>query len=51
MHYVYRSLKNSFAENYDLGSLTAGVKFVDYGSLEFFAERSLQEKKVMGAIL
>ena len=41
--------ENSFAENYDLGSLTAGVKFVDYGSIEFFAERSLQEKKVMGA--
>ena len=29
--------ENSFAENYDFGSLTAGVKFVDYGSIEFFA--------------
>ncbi|MDO4162434.1 MAG: outer membrane beta-barrel protein [Pseudomonadota bacterium] len=34
------------ADNFDMGSLTAGIKFVDYGSIELFAERSLQEKKV-----
>lgn len=39
--------ENTLADNYDLGSLTAGVKFVDYGSIEFFAERSTQEKKVI----
>ena len=41
--------ENTHADNYDLGSLTAGVKFVDYGSIEFFAERSAQEKKVIGS--
>lgn len=40
--------ENTHADNYDLGSITAGIKFVDYGSIEFFAGRSMQEKKVLG---
>lgn len=31
-------------ENYDFGSLNAGLKFVDLGSVEVFAKRSLREK-------
>lgn len=38
--------ENSFAENYDLGSLTAGVKFVDYGSIEFLPNVLCKKRKL-----
>jgi len=45
--YVNRTLNVSdvYPDNYDIGNINAGVKFVDFGSLELFAERSMREKK------
>lgn len=42
------NVSDKYPDNYNIGSLTAGIKFVDFGSLEFFAERSLREKKSVG---
>ncbi|MBP5352290.1 MAG: porin family protein [Alphaproteobacteria bacterium] len=39
------NVSDRFPNNYDIGSIVAGVKFVDLGSIEAFAERSMQEKK------
>lgn len=40
-----------YPDNYNTGSLTAGMKFVDLGSIEFFAERSMKEKETVdGAV-
>ena len=40
-----------YPDNYNAGSLTAGVKFVDFGSIEFFAERAMKEKETVdGAV-
>jgi len=36
-----------YPDNYNAGSLTAGVKFVDFGSIEFFAERAMKEKETV----
>ena len=45
--YVNRTLNvaDQYPDNYDIGNINAGVKFVDLGSVEFFAERSMREKK------
>lgn len=40
-----------FPDNYNAGSLTAGVKFMDIGSIEFFAERSMKEKENVDGIV
>ncbi len=39
-----------YPDNYDIGSFTAGLKLVDMGSLELFAERSLKEKETVGGV-
>lgn len=45
--YVNRTLNvaDQYPDNYDIGNINAGVKFVDLGSVEFFAERSMRQKK------
>ena len=40
-----------YPDNYNTGSLTAGVKFVDFGSIEFFAERSMKEKETVDGVV
>lgn len=37
-----------YPDNYDIGAITGGVKLIDMGSLEFFAERSMREKNKIG---
>lgn len=45
--YVNRTLnvKDIMPDNYDITNFNAGIKFVDVGAVEFFAERSLKEKR------
>lgn len=45
--YVNRTLNvgDAYPDNYDIGNINAGVKFVDFGSIELFTERSMREKK------
>lgn len=33
-----------YPDNYDIGSINAGLRFIDLGSVEVFAERSKKEK-------
>lgn len=40
-----------YPDNYNTGSLVAGLKFVDFGSIEFFAERSMKEKESIGDVV
>lgn len=44
------NVNDRYPDNYDIGSLTAGIKLVDLGSLELFAERSLREKKTVNDV-
>ncbi|MBR1903582.1 MAG: outer membrane beta-barrel protein [Alphaproteobacteria bacterium] len=37
-----------YPDNYDIGAITGGVKLLEKGSLEIFAERSMREKKHIG---
>ena len=37
-----------YPDNYDIASINGGVKLIDMGSLELFAERSMREKKHIG---
>lgn len=39
------NVSDLYPGNYDLGSLNAGVKLVDVGAIELFAERSAREKE------
>ena len=39
------NVSDRMPDNYDIGRLSAGLKFVDFGSVEVFAERSTKEKK------
>lgn len=39
-----------YPDNYDIGSLMAGIKLVDMGSLEIFAERSMKVKETVDGI-
>lgn len=44
------NVKGGLPDNYDIGNFNAGLKFVDMGAVEVFAERSLREKKNFGGI-
>lgn len=43
------NVSDKYPDNYNLGSLTAGIKFVNIGSLEMFAERSMREKTAVNS--
>lgn len=45
--YVNRTpnVSDNYPDNYDIANINAGVKLVDLGALEMFAERSMREKK------
>ena len=38
-------VNDNYPDNYDIGSINGGVKFMDLGAVELFAERSMREKK------
>ena len=42
------NLRDSLPDNYDIGSINAGVAYEDIGALEIFAERSMREKRNNG---
>lgn len=44
------NVNDKYPENYDIGSITAGVKFVDLVTVEAFAERSMREKRNVGNV-
>ena len=41
------NVNDRYPDNYDIGSVTAGVKFVDLATIEAFAERSMREKRTI----
>ncbi|MBR2137015.1 MAG: porin family protein [Alphaproteobacteria bacterium] len=41
------NVNDKMPDNYDIGSFNAGIKFVDLGSVELFAERSMREKETI----
>ena len=44
------NVNDRYPDNYDIGSVVAGVKFVDLASIEAFAERSMREKRTVGNV-
>lgn len=38
-------VSGNYPDNYDIANINAGIKFVDLGAVELFAERSMHEKK------
>ena len=40
-----------YPDNYDTGSIMAGLKFVDFGAVEVFAERSLKKKEQVDGVM
>lgn len=42
------NLRDNLPDNYDIGSINAGVAYSDAGALEVFAERSMREKRNIG---
>lgn len=40
-----------YPDNYDAGSIMAGLKFVDFGAVEVFAERSLKKKESVDGVM
>lgn len=42
------NLRDNLPDNYDIGSVNAGVAYDNYGALEIFAERSMREKRNIG---
>lgn len=45
--YVNRTpnVNGNYPDNYDIANINGGIKFVDLGAVELFAERSMREKK------
>lgn len=41
------NVSDKMPDNYDIGSFNAGIKFVDIGSIEAFAERSMRAKETV----
>lgn len=39
------NVADRYPDNYDIGSINAGIKLPDLGALELFAERSMREKE------
>ena len=44
------NVNDRYPDNYDIGSIVAGVKFEDLASIEAFAERSMREKRTIGNV-
>lgn len=42
------NLRDNLPDNYDIGSINAGLSYSDAGALEIFAERSMREKRNIG---